>query len=229
MSKICFAVALAGAFAPSTLGQNLVVIQGTDRNFYGSSAWTSMTSVIDNRFDAVSVVSNLTASSIENADALWIDHRGAFTALPKAELDVLVDYIASGRRVVFMGENVLWDAWNRPVLEALGGGFAGGTVFATATPTDNAPELTDGVDGVPLASAGIASGGVALFDQNWATLWGDNVLTLLDGDAFATVRFNQGVEPFATNVVNWLAVPNVATMLPLAAGMLAFSRRRVAP
>lgn len=225
MFRLCSVVLVAAIGVPA-VAQDLVVIQGTDLNHYGSASWTQMTSLIDDTFASVSLVPALSAAALQNADALWVDHRGAFTALPQAEFNALMGFIASGRRVVFMGENVLWADWNRPVLEALGGGFVGGTVFANAMPTGASPELTAGVSGVQLTSAGIAQGGISLFDQNWATLWGENVLTLLDGDAFASPTFRDGNAAYAENVVDWLAVPGPAPVVAVTLGMLTVTRRR---
>jgi hypothetical protein len=46
-------------------------------------------------------------------------------------------------------------------------------------------ELTDGVDSVLVTVAGIADeGGIALFDYNVVTLWGENALTVLDVNIF---------------------------------------------
>lgn len=220
---------VAGMFTLCTgaaSAQSLVVLQGSDLNYYGSATWTDMSALIDAGFGQVTVANVLESSALTGADALWIDQRGAFNTLTSGELGVLQDYIASGRRVVIMGENVLWTDWNNQILGLLGGSFVGGTVFGTMTPTGAAPELTDGVSGVDLFSSGIAEGGVALFDQNWATLWGSNVLTMLDTNPFDNIRFD-GNRPFAENVVSWLAVPAPGTAGAMGFGlMLGASRRR---
>jgi hypothetical protein len=226
LRQMCFALGTLGCASVSLASPSeLVVIGGTDLNRYGSSDWSSMTSLIDGGFDTVTVTSSITDAAVANADAMWVDIRGAFTALPADELAALSDFIASGRRVVFMGENVLWADWIVPVIAPFGGSFDGGTVFANALPTGAAPELTDGVTDVEIFSAGIASGGTALFDQNWATLWSDNFLTLLDSNVFDDVRFENN-QAFAGNVVNWLSVPTPGTAGLLGLAAAAGLRRR---
>ena len=90
-----------------------------------------------------------------------------------------------------------------------------GPAFAGA-PT----ELTAGVAVTLVDSAGVAAGGTALFDQNWATLWGENVLTLLDVNAFSNAMWGTGNNAqFALNVAAWLA-DSTATPIPGAAWLL---------
>lgn len=226
LREMCFGFGMLWCASVSLASPlDLVVIGGTDTNRYGSPAWSNMNSLIDQGFGNVIVTASITDAAVANADAMWVDIRAPFTALPADELVALSEFIASGRRVVFMGENVLWADWITPVIAPFGGSFDGGTVFGTALPTSAAPELTVGVADVQLFSAGIASGGTALFDQNWATLWSDNFLTLLDGNVFDDVRFG-GNEPFAENVVSWLAVPTPGSAGLLGLAAVAGLRRR---
>jgi hypothetical protein len=69
-------------------------------------------------------------------------------------------------------------------------------------------QLTDGVGSVIAPAHGVAFGGVALFSDNFATLWSDNVLTILDVDAFNDTYWNDADNAvFAQNVADWIATP----------------------
>lgn len=64
-----------------------------------------------------------------------------------------------------------------------------------------------------LPFAGLVSGGMALFDKNWATLWGagQNVLTMLDVNVVDDDYWNDlNDAQFAQNVANWISGRNVA-------------------
>jgi hypothetical protein len=166
------------------------------------------------------------ASQLNDAGALWIDvgpvsnNPGLMSA---AEIANLQTFIASGRRIVMIGENAYWSAWNSQLLAQVGGTFSD-TDFTDSTSRVGAHQLTSGVDQVFVQAGGIAVGGTSLFAENFATLWGSqqNVLTLLDvnvfGDNFLWYEDNQ---LFAQNTVSWIttAVPEPSTY---ALGALAF-------
>jgi len=96
-------------------------------------------------------------------------------------------------------------------------------------------QLTSGVGGVYAPAHGVASGGEALFSENFATLWNDNVLTVLDVDAFNDTYWNdQDNAAFAQNVAEWVATATVP--IPAAAwlfgsgliGLVGMARRKAA-
>ena len=112
-----------------------------------------------------------------------------------------------------IGENNGWPIWNQSILDLVGG-TNGNFEHNGNTSSIISNDLTAGVGSVYVAYAGIVSiGGQSLFDKNFATLWGSNVLTVLDvnvqSDAYWTVADNA---QFGINVANWLASPSPAPL-----------------
>ncbi len=197
---------------------------------YGGGIWRGVTATLDaaygSRITQVATLSD--RGALLAYDALWVDQRWHHT--PGAhEIDNLRAFIETGRRVVLVGENASWGAWNGSLLSALGGAEgplvgplpneggqpgpgcqdgAAGRVFDHA--------LTRGVARINMACAGYAVGGTALFDYNVATLWGtrQNVLTLLDANVLDD-RYGVGYDgrQFRVNVVDWLAAPAASAAL----------------
>ena len=199
---------------------------------YGNNYWDNMTTALNNACPNIDTASNFeNLTQMLSYDALWLDARQTTSLLSTTELSNLSTFIGTGRRVVLMGENDNWTGWNNQIL-ALGGGSYGSHYNGIASPVvDN--ELTNGVSTVYLPTAGRAVGGTALFDQNFATLWGDNVLTVLDinffSDYYWTTEDNQ---VFAQNVANWVCastVPLPGTVWLLSVGIagLAVIRRKL--
>jgi hypothetical protein len=125
----------------------------------------------------------------------------------------LATFIASGKRVFLMGENIYWPWWNNDILALASGGtssFAGpynGPVTPVVT-----HELTDGLASLYINAGGVnTGGGTQLFNQNVATLWGaGNVVTFLDSYAFT----QNGNSKFQQNVANWLAAGGASGAVP---------------
>ncbi|RJP88646.1 MAG: IPTL-CTERM sorting domain-containing protein [Desulfobacteraceae bacterium] len=185
-------------------------VLGTTQNLgsygYGVGDWGNMTAALNtatsNQFDTVPNFENL--SQMLTYDALWLDCRN--TSLTATEYNNIQSFIATGRRVVMIGENSSWTAWNQQIVGMNGGTYGGQEVSGTASSViSNA--LTNGAPSVYLPTAGVvASGGTALYVPNFATLWGNNVLTVLDVNIFSNTFWgseNNGI--FATNVANWVA------------------------
>jgi hypothetical protein len=182
---------------------------------YGGDQWSRMTAAIDDTFTGgVTTIATMTnLSQMLEYDALWVDQRWQATAT-KLEIDNMLAFAATGRRVVVMGENATWGGWNSQVLKALGGmegpagGFDGGAgcmygrVMGLGTHA-----LTSGVNGINLACGGYAIGGTQLFAYNVATLWGaqQNVLTILDGNVMDDMFAAYEAPLFRTRVVSWLS------------------------
>jgi hypothetical protein len=177
--------------------------------------------------------------SLLTYDRLWIDFRADQSTLSAAELGLLTTFIASGRRMVFIGENSGWTNWNQSFLTLVGGTDVPACAF-TNSATVYAHQLTAGVSSTTPACSSSANGGTALFGYNYATLWGaqQNVLTVLDSDVFDD---NYGTaaddQRFANNVAVWLATPAVtptpepASVMLMVTGLVAIAgiRRRLRP
>jgi hypothetical protein len=146
-----------------------------------------------------------------NFDALWVDQRGPTVAsgglLNATEISNIATFIATGRPVVLMGANFNWASWNDQIMSIVGGAYDGDAESVFALPIES-HQLTDGVENIFLSFAGIAVGGTPLFDVNTATLWGDNVLTVLDVFMFSDTGQTQTAsdnEVFANNVALWIS------------------------
>ncbi len=207
---------------------------------YGYSAWTNFTNALDTASgNGVDVVSNFTDLSLMlTYDALLLDQRWTSGSLQAGEAANIATFIATGKRVLMMGENNSWTSWNNGILSIVGGSY--GSEYEGDTSSTLAHPLTAGVNTVYLPTAGRAVGGTALFDQNFATLWGaGNVLTVLDVNVLSNFSWNtedNGI--FATNVANWLAekpsvppisdpIPEPATLTLLGLGMAGIAYRRL--
>lgn len=203
---------------------------------YGNSAWTNFTNALDTASgNGVVVVSDFTnLGQMLAYDALLLDQRWTSGALLAGEADNIAAFIATGRRVLMMGENDFWTSWNNQILSIVGGSY-GSEYFGYSTSLLAHP-LTTGVNTVYLPVAGRAVGGTALFNQNFATLWGaGNVLTVLDVNVWSNVYWgteDNGI--FGMNVANWLAekpgdppIPEPATLTLLGLGMTGMAYRKL--
>ncbi len=156
--------------------------------------------------------------------ALYVDLGSAGGQLAADEQATLTQYIASGRRVYFAGDNsVGWGEWNNSFL-AVVGGVAGPDVLGLGlmSPIVNS-EITAGVSSVTYQPTGSATGGTQWFDQNVMQLWGaeQNVLSVLE---FGMLRDGRWTETsnaqLGQNVSAWLTeVPEPSTYAMMLMGM----------
>ena len=213
----------------------VLVSQGTHSIGYGKTMYSQITAQLDAAaVNGVTVASDFSnAAQVAAADALWLDIRGLTDALAPAEVANVTAFIATGKRVVMIGDHVDWTAWDNSILATVGGAWAadvGGT-FTTAAPH----ALTSGVSSVFVFSGSAANapaGATPLFSTNVATLWGpsQNVLTVLDSNLFDNVTrdTHAGSKTFGNNVAAWVGTPvpepsGLAIAAALAGGLL---RRR---
>lgn len=180
---------------------------------YGGSDWSTISANLDaaTAFSVTEVANFDDAGLVASADALWIDlgELGAGASLSAAETTNITNFIASGKRVVMIGENNGWADWNNLILGLVGGAFSGTNHSGNITAVV-ANELTDSADTVNVPYGGVAGGtavgGTALYSKNVITLWDDNVLTVLDVNMFSDtyIGVSDNAE-FAQNTVDWVA------------------------
>ena len=192
---------------------------------YGLSTWDNFTAEIDEAFnDQVTVTPDLNnLSQMLTFEALLLNQRGPSGSLGATEATNIAIFAATGRRVLMIGENDSWSAWNNQILAIVGGSYAGEVNTAATRLVEH--DITNGAPTLQLplsGTAGQALGGTALYNPNFATLWGDNqnVLTVLDVNVWDDRRWNTnngGV--FGANVAAWLAVPEPTSLALALAGL----------
>ena len=189
------------------------------------------------------------AADVAKATAIFVVYRSPFatdTTLQSTGIANLTNFLASGGRVLLSGELNRGDAsWDNSILNFASGGTA--SIGANDGFGNTAPivsnQLTAGVGSVLLQGSGLAVGGSGqqLFDQNWATLWAPNLLTVLDAQPFRDLAAsNSGDAIFRENVADWLGasqvvpVPEASTWAMMilgfaGVGFLAYRRRNRRP
>lgn len=196
-------------------GVELLVSQGwpaggVSEFYYGGDKWPEMTSAIDAAAASVTVTPDLEDLSMMLLyDALWIDQRDHDMGFGPKQLTATEEanvaaYIDTGRRVVMIGENQNWTSWNEQILGLVGGVFEGEALDWTIYPIAVHP-LTDGVSSVYVNAGGYCTGGLALFDWNFATEWGGSVVTVLDVNIMSELFWSANQNSvFATNLAAWI-------------------------
>jgi hypothetical protein len=247
-ARFAWWVGVALTFAsPASAASILVVGGGSSLPQWkvGGSEFQTVTALISARFQRVDFVQRVSpAVNLQDYDAIWLDQRLTLAnpslALDATETALLADYFESGQgRLVMIGENSNWQAWNESILALVGGTFLPGLYDGGTPIVDN--ELTAGVAEVAAQGAGGAAGpGTQLFTSPFATLWSDDAVTVLDintlRDSGCTVC---GLDPvsietadntrFVTNIIAWAAVPEPAPAPLIALGFAAMVAWRKSP
>ncbi len=213
-----------GPVARSCPGIALLVAQGADSfgYFYGGFWWPEMTAALDSAAATVTVVPNLEDfNTMLWYDALWVDQRWTGGSLSVTEQNNIAAFINTGRKVVMIGENNLWTVWNGQILGLVGGTYSGGEVHGLIN-TAMSHELTGGVSQVWTQADGVADTGTSLFDQRFATLWGDSALVILGVNPQDSMRWGDADNAtFFTNVADWTACDHPRTpAFPSVPGLL---------
>ncbi len=214
MSALLLALALLGA--PARLGAvTLLVNQPAPYGGYGYglSWWDGMTADLDDAFGAGNIT--VSTSPLDNLsylmsfDRLWLSERmDDGSKLSALEIAYIEAFIATGRRVVLVGENSSWTDWNISILQTVGGSYAGNDVGDAILNPVIAHPLTAGVTDVVARADGLTEGGTPVFDQNIVTLWGgsQNVVTMLSVNIIDdTYGAAAGNVQFKKNLAGWLA------------------------
>ena len=178
---------------------------------YGLADWPDMTTALQNTFGAGNItVSNALLDNLAvlmGYNRLWVTARSINYSDPTnnlsaTEISNIEAFIATGRRVVLIGENDAWADWDNSLLGMLGGTFVGNTGFSESITPVLADPLTAGVAYLSHDADGIASGGTPLFSENVVTLWGSsqNVVTYLSMSQMGGTNTT-----FEQNLATWLA------------------------
>ncbi len=233
--SICFALifSIGSAHATSILMDDQYIYSHYAYTGAGGTGWTNFSNTLDAASgNNVSVGNFNDLSYMMGFDSIFVNVRCNSCTLSAQEYSNISSYIASGRRAIIIGENTGWADWNQQVVGMLGGTVAS-SYYNGITNSVSTNELVDGVNQVYLPTGGlVASGGEALFDYNFATLWGDNVVTILDVNVFSDNYWSAlDNAAFATNIANWLAaepatVPETGTLLLMVAGLLLLAGAR---
>jgi hypothetical protein len=198
--------------------------------------------VLTSRFGgAVDFYPDLTGA-FPGATALLVYMQPTSRTLTSIEATNLSDWIASGKRVGVFGDNWAFATWNGSFLPVLGGTDCSTTAFSNAggTPLVSHP-LTTGITLLQTMGApGCANGGIQLFSNTFAALFGStqNALALMDVntlDPQALQTWPENVR-WGDNVADWLynsrsstVTPEPATLVLLVPGLVAVvvaARRR---
>lgn len=241
VAKMCAAgaMALTIGFAAAPADAAILVDQSMpySGHYVGGTDWTKFTTSLDTLGGGYVVGSLGDASAVAAADALIINARYDFDGnnqFSDAELANVLGFLETGKRVLIVGEGAPWYTnWNGFVFDlvtqATGQTASNGGMGASGAANPFAGfELTNGVGAFNMEGAGLATGGTALFDKNFATLWAPNLLTVLDFNAFK----DNPSPAFRDNMASWLgassAVPEPSTwaMMILGFGLVGSSIRR---
>lgn len=215
---------------------------------YGSASSSRLTDAFDAATgNEVTVVANVAdLNSLMSFDGLWLDHidtdndpDSSSQYLTPVEISNIEAFIALGRRVVMIGEGWPWENWNRQILDIAGGTLSDITASATMTRAVE-HELTASAETIHVYGSGFSMGGTHLY-EGWpngtsiATLWGENVLTVMDDFITTDSGWSRADNAqFATNVVNWVSetqvVPEPSSIaiwsIVGVVGFVAMTRRR---
>ena len=224
--------------------------QGGTGGYQPSGHYAMLTQHLENNGFTVNTTSlGFTANNLAATDVAVVSIASAFDSpYTAAQADRLAGFVDAGGGLLIMGSHPFLPGGNdniQPVAHKFGITLAASDatfsglytpdalehpVFAGFAETDHifmqaAGEITIGANGFALAQKQ-ATGQIFIAGANYGT---GRVIALGDFNMFSQVgnTFNQYNNPhFALNTFNWLAVPEPATILLLAAGAALLRRRR---
>lgn len=210
--QLCLAV------EPALATPLLVSQGGAGWGGYGDSQWQNMSAALDTGAGGqVTVVPELSdVSQMMEFTAIWVDLRGGpGVRLSDSEIQNLRQFVATGRRLVMIGEHQDFRTWNDDLLRVVDAFSLPGTSTTRPARPVLHHYLTSGLFDIAVPMAGVAIGGTSLFDENFATLWGpsNNVLTVLDSNVFSDLYWSvQDNSAFAQNVARWITFGDAPTI-----------------
>ncbi len=196
-------------------GVDLLISQGQPfvggvEAYYGGAEWPELKALLDGKADSVAVTPALDdLGFMLQFDSLWVDQRGTDSDpgsfLTATEQSNIQTFFQAGKRVVMFGENSNWSNWNDQILGLVGSSYSGASFDGLTSPSVNHP-LATGVGEVDVVVGGLAVGGTPLFDDNFATLHGTSVLTILEVSSQSSQSWtNADNARFFSNVADWAA------------------------
>jgi len=242
LGALTAAAALApGARAASILTQTP---QGTyASNVLGGFSWTTFTGMVTASHTITQTADFSSLAQLQSYDAVWVDQELGNT-LGAAEQSALTSYVSAGNKIVLIGENASWTAWNNSLMAIVGGSYTGTCSGAIGTPLVS-NTLTAGVGSVQNLCGSVAIDNVGdiemLFSNNMAAVYTvglGEALVILDSNwNDNSYMANQNNAVFAANVVTWLGEPlasgpsevpepGMLATFGLGLGLLGFARRQ---
>jgi hypothetical protein len=210
------------AFVTTTAVNATILIDST--NAFAPSSYavgtgsliTNLTSYINAQGAAAGSLSDTTLVSSSTALLLNLRLNGsAATALSATEVTNLQAFIASGKRVLIIGENSSsFSGWDQSFINAVGNSATYSPIVTNGSVTPVVTNsLTAGVTSVAIGGGGSVLGGTELFSQNVAATFGasDNVLLVMDVNALS--NNSGGTDQFQKNIATWLG-GSVASDVP---------------
>lgn len=209
-------VALAAALTVSNAQAASILLQtpqgGYTSNVMYGSVWTTFTGYMTGAHTLTATPDFENLAQLQLYDAVWVDQELGNT-LSGGEVTALTSYISAGHRVVMIGENSGWTAWNNSLMAVAGGTVTQDCSWSFGTPLVS-NTLTAGVGSVQnvCGSTLNPAGNLQLqFSNGMAgvyTVGAGEVLVIADSnwndDNYISSANNR---LFAQNVVRWIGEP----------------------
>ncbi len=193
---------------------------------YGLSSWNTFTGDLNSAFGGAGNITVSSANlndlgSMMAFDSLMVVARQPGEDLTATEIANITAYLATGRRVLLIGENDAGTAWNNSIWGTVGGSYTGTDTSDTLTRVV-LNDITAGSPTLATIADGIALGGLSLYSENVVTMWGSNAVTLLSLNVEDDERAAAN-GAFDNNLAIWLAgsqvVPEPGTIALLGSGL----------